>query len=192
MANIAPGETVHVQIRYLQPVHYDTGTFSLRLPTTLTPRYIPGEVLADTELVTDSSGWALPTDQVPDAHNIAPTMQPAAELTAIGSHKISIEVELDGGLPLADITSPYHDIDIAKRADGRYSIRLRDGEAVMDRDFALHWRPRSSSMPRAALFTESRKITAEGVGAKAPICSCYCCRPTQGTLCGACRGKWST
>jgi|GEM_PF-79281 len=165
VANIAPGETIRVQIRYLQPVSYDSGTFSLRLPTTLTPRYVPGEVKrpgevipdAETELATDSSGWALPTDQVPDAHKITPLMQPASELTAIGSHKIAIEVELDGGLPLAQISSPYHDIDSSKEQDGSYSITLRGGAAVMDRDFALHWRPRPSSMPRAALFTEVAK-----------------------------------
>lgn len=165
VANIAPGETIRVEIRYLQSVGYDSGTFSLRLPTTLTPRYIPGQVIpgAEMELATDSSGWALPTDQVPDAHEITPLMQPAAELTAIGSHKIAIEVDLEGGLPLAEITSPYHDIDFDKQANGSYSIKLRGGDAVMDRDFALHWRPRPSAMPRAALFTEGA-LTGEGEG----------------------------
>ncbi|SEA35711.1 marine proteobacterial sortase target protein [Microbulbifer marinus] len=169
VANIAPGETVRVHIRYLQKVGYDSGTFSLRLPTTLTPRYIPGEVkapdntIAQAELVADSSGWALPTDQVPDAHKITPFMQPAAELTALGSHRIAIDVELDGGLPLAEISSPYHDIDFSKQAGGRYTIQLRNGAAVMDRDFALHWRPRASALPRAALFTEKMDAdNAEG------------------------------
>lgn len=164
VANIAPGETVSVHIRYLQPVVYDSGTFSLRLPTTLTPRYIPGDVLPDAELelAADSSGWALPTDQVPDAHKISPFSQPAAELTGRGSHRITIGVTLDGGLPLADISSPYHDIDFKKQADGHYSVRLKDGSTVMDRDFALQWRPRSSAMPRAALFTERSGLLTEG------------------------------
>ncbi|WP_308368535.1 MULTISPECIES: VIT domain-containing protein [unclassified Microbulbifer] len=180
VANIAPGETIRVHIRYLQPVAYDSGTFSLRLPTTLTPRYIPGKVIedAETELSVDGDGWALPTNQVPDADKITPFMwippvestlrgsvkspkmppdsfaQPAAELTANSSHKISVEVKLDGGLPLADITSPYHDIDFKKHSGGSYFVTLRNGSAAMDRDFALRWRPRASAMPRAALFTE--------------------------------------
>ncbi|KUJ83397.1 marine proteobacterial sortase target protein [Microbulbifer flavimaris] len=168
VANIAPGETVRVQIRYRQSVNYESGTFGLHLPTTLTPRYIPGEIKlpgkatpsagrkeeAGAELMPDSSGWALPTDQVADAHKITPPMQPAAELSAIGSHRITIAVELEGGLPLAEISSPYHDLDLNKRADGRYSIKLRKGDAAMDRDFILRWRPRPASMPRAALFTE--------------------------------------
>ncbi|MFA0811276.1 marine proteobacterial sortase target protein [Microbulbifer epialgicus] len=166
VANIAPNETVQINIRYLQSVNYNSGVFSLRMPTTLTPRYIPGKPISpqvlsgdELELVTENNGWALPTDQVPDATAITPFMQPAQELQVLGSHNISIEVDLYGGLPLAKIDSPYHQIDIDNRGDGRYRIQLRDGTAVMDRDFLLNWQPRSSAMPRAALFGE--KITAE-------------------------------
>ncbi|WHI48647.1 marine proteobacterial sortase target protein [Microbulbifer sp. VAAF005] len=166
VANIAPDEMVQIHIRYLQPVNYDSGVFSLRMPTTLTPRYIPGKPIPsqalngdELELVAESSGWALPTDQVPDAAAITPFMQPAQELQALGRHNISIEVDLHGGLPLAKIDSPYHQIDIDNRGDGRYRIQLRDETAAMDRDFLLNWQPRTSAMPRAALFSE--KITAQ-------------------------------
>ncbi|WP_444932287.1 marine proteobacterial sortase target protein [Microbulbifer sp. SSSA002] len=173
VANIAPGETVQINIRYLQPVNYDSGVFSLRMPTTLTPRYIPGKPISpqalngdERELVVEQSGWALPTDQVPDAAAITPFMQPAQELQALGSHNIAIEVDLHGGLPLAKIDSPYHAIDIDNRGEGRYRIQLRDGTAEMDRDFLLNWQPRASAMPRAALFSE--QIAAEqGEGAQA-------------------------
>ncbi|WP_444921090.1 marine proteobacterial sortase target protein [Microbulbifer sp. CnH-101-G] len=172
VANIAPGETVQVNIRYLQPVTYDSGVFSLRLPTTLTPRYIPGEPIppqalggTELELATQSSGWALPTDQVPDAAAITPLMQPAAELEAVGSHNIAIEVELEGGLPLVKIGSPYHDIAIDEKAGERYSIRLRKGTAKMNRDFLLNWQPEPSAMPRAALFSEHVSERVAGVQA---------------------------
>ncbi|MCX2835038.1 marine proteobacterial sortase target protein [Microbulbifer thermotolerans] len=175
VANIAPGERIQVQVTFLQPVHYDGGKFSLRMPTTLTPRYIPGEAVTNTgvALAVNRHGWAMPTDQVPDAHKITPFMWPAFDTgvpsggatqsdpesggsgaALAGSHKIAIEVELDSGLPLADIDSPYHDIDVEKKADGSYGIRLRKGETEMDRDFALFWKPRPSAMPRAALFSQ--------------------------------------
>ncbi len=41
VANIAPGESVVVLISYIEQVRFDSGTFRLRLPTTLTPRYMP-------------------------------------------------------------------------------------------------------------------------------------------------------
>ncbi|WP_226644792.1 marine proteobacterial sortase target protein [Microbulbifer variabilis] len=168
VANIAPGETVQVNIRYLQPVAYDSGVFSLRMPTTLTPRYIPGEPIpsqalggTELELVTQGSGWALPTNQVKDAPAITPLMQPAEEVEPVASHNIAIEVELEGGLPLVKIGSPYHDIAIDEKAGERYSIRLRNGTTKMDRDFLLNWQAEPSAMPRAALFSEldSERIT---------------------------------
>ncbi|WP_444926707.1 marine proteobacterial sortase target protein [Microbulbifer sp. TRSA002] len=166
VANIAPDEMVQINIRFMQPVNYDSGVFSLRMPTTLTPRYIPGKPIPsqalngdEQELVAESSGWALPTDQVPDAAAITLFMQSAQELQALDSHNISIEVDLHGGLPLAKIDSPYHQIDIDNRGDGCYRIQLRDETAAMDRDFLLNWQPRASAMPRAALFSE--KITAQ-------------------------------
>ncbi|MFS1523822.1 marine proteobacterial sortase target protein [Microbulbifer sp. 2304DJ12-6] len=161
VANIAPGETVQVNIRYLQPVTYDGGSFSLRMPTTLTPRYIAGAPLPlptlggeGLALVTEQNGWALPTSQVPDAAAITPLMQPAEELEAIGSHKIAIEVELHSGLPLAQINSPYHTFDVDNKESGLYTIQLREGTARMDRDFFLSWQPHNSTSPRAALFSE--------------------------------------
>ncbi|MDH3434213.1 MAG: VIT domain-containing protein, partial [Gammaproteobacteria bacterium] len=53
IANVAPGETVIVEIEYLENIRYDDGTFSLRFPMTLTPRYIPGQALTDRQ----GSGW---------------------------------------------------------------------------------------------------------------------------------------
>ena len=41
VANIAPYETIAVHIHYVDSVEYQDQTFSMRFPTTLTPRYIP-------------------------------------------------------------------------------------------------------------------------------------------------------
>lgn len=46
VANIAPYETIAVHIHYVDSVEYQDQTFSMRFPTTLTPRYIPGAPLA--------------------------------------------------------------------------------------------------------------------------------------------------
>ena len=55
VANIAPREKITVKLEYIQQVNYDNGEFSFHLPTTLTPRYIPGiplKGLSDTLLST--------------------------------------------------------------------------------------------------------------------------------------------
>ena len=63
VANIGPGEVVEVSLEYVQPADYDNGRFSLRLPTTLTPRYVPGVPLAPSLLRGRASSircWAGP------------------------------------------------------------------------------------------------------------------------------------
>ena len=47
VANIAPHEDITVTIEYIQQVVFENGTFSFHLPTTLTPRYIPGVPVRD-------------------------------------------------------------------------------------------------------------------------------------------------
>ena len=44
--NIGPGEEVVVTIEYQQTLRYDDGTFRLRFPLAITPRYIPGTPVA--------------------------------------------------------------------------------------------------------------------------------------------------
>ncbi|MDH3586643.1 MAG: VIT domain-containing protein, partial [Gammaproteobacteria bacterium] len=63
VANIAPGERVVVEIEYFEDLHYDNGTFAIRFPMTLTPRYIPGAPLPDRK----GSGWSPDTIRVSDA-----------------------------------------------------------------------------------------------------------------------------
>jgi Ca-activated chloride channel family protein len=46
VASIAPHETIAVHIHYIDSVQYQNQAFSMRFPTTLTPRYIPGSPLA--------------------------------------------------------------------------------------------------------------------------------------------------
>src|SRR5690606_33148149 len=73
IANIGPGEVVTIELHFHETVSFSDNTFRWRLPTTLTPRYMPGNVqTADEELAVPLNGWALPTDQVPDAHRISP------------------------------------------------------------------------------------------------------------------------
>ena len=44
VANVAPGELVVIEIEYLEDIRFDDGSFSIRFPMTLTPRYISGAI----------------------------------------------------------------------------------------------------------------------------------------------------
>jgi len=157
VANIAPGETVTVELEYVQPVRYSDGSFALRLPATITPRYLPGVPMergsSETMDLLPSHGWAVATSEVADAAAISPLQHAAAGSDLAPRNPLELHVRLDAGLPLAEVTSPYHQIVLTRR-DNSYTVRLANGKAEMDRDFELNWRPVTGSVPAAALFTE--------------------------------------
>lgn len=158
VANIGPGEMVTVELDYVQTVEYDAGEFSLRFPMTITPRYIPGERLTEANTAATfapaGDGWAFATDEVPDAARITPYQHPAPAGEYNIVNPISIRVDIDAGLPLADVQSPWHDISVSRRGD-QYHLELAGGPVSMSRDFELRWRPEAGREPQAALFTET-------------------------------------
>ena len=152
VANIPPGETVSVELKYQQPVQYQAGVFELTVPTTLTPRYMPGKALS---AAPDQwqGGWAVPTTEVPDAGAISPfTVNPGD--VADDSHRAVINLVIDSGLPLESVSSPSH--RLATSQDGQtFRVRPDGGEILMDRDFVVRWRPVAGQEPSAAVFHQS-------------------------------------
>ena len=153
LANIPPGETVRVRLELVLPVAYEDGVFSLRFPSTVTPRYIPGQPIAN-EPGTPAESWSRPTDQVPDAHRITPFQHAAPGSDAAPLNPLRLELVLDAGVPLASVDALYHDLAL-ERDGARYRARLRGGVAEMDRDLVLRWRPVRGAAPAAALYTEA-------------------------------------
>ena len=145
VANIAPGERVVVEIEYLEHLRYEDGTFALRFPMTLTPRYIPGATLPDRQ----GSGWSPDTARVIDASLITPPQVAASQ-----DHRITLTARIDAGLPLEIIASRYHPVDVSE-AHGRYTVSLAGDAVPLDHDFELLWRPLPSASPRALLFGET-------------------------------------
>ena len=155
VANIAPGEEIFVELHFVQTVSYQHGRFEFHLPTTLTPRYIPGEQTVSIEeekhYRNQGQGWALPTDEVPDAPEITPPMISVESDDLTNPMKLS--VRLNAGLLLNDISSAYHEIQ-QSRSGNIYQLDLAKGEVSMDRDFRLSWQPVPSQAPEAAVFAE--------------------------------------
>jgi Ca-activated chloride channel homolog len=152
VANIAPHETIKVEIEYQQIVNYDNGIFSLRFPMVVGPRYIPGKPNIDKQYIEGFSGtgWAVNTGEVPDAARITPpVLQPGSER----KNKVTIKINLDAGLALEKIDSPYHEIEVNKKSD-QYKIILKQESTLANRDFELSWQPHPIVAPKAALFTE--------------------------------------
>ncbi len=164
LANIAPRSEVKATISFVRAVTYENGAFSMRLPTTLTPRFIPGNplpprIFAEEEIektgslqITDGVGWASNTDEVPDAVDITPPQVLASEVS--GSHQFSLDLTLNAGIPLTNISSLTHAIQITEPTSGEQLITLSNGRENLDRDLELVWTPAANQTPEAAVFRQ--------------------------------------
>lgn len=155
LANIPPHETVRIELQFELPVRYRHNRFELRLPTTITPRYMPGAPITagEAETVTlSNNGWASATDVVPDATEISPYYLPQEAQS--GRNRMSVNITVDSGVPVEHVTSPSHAIRVSTLGETRYGIATQHASEPMDRDIILHWYPSKHTVPVAAAFVE--------------------------------------
>ena len=150
VANLGPGQTLTVEIEYQQTLRYQDGSVSLRFPTVVAPRYIPGS--PQSEGRPSGQGWSKDTDKVKDASRITPPVLAEGESLR---NPVTIRVELDAGFPVNEVKSRYHTVKVEKRDDNRYEVSLAVGPFPADRDFELVWTPLPGTQARGALFRES-------------------------------------
>ena len=138
VANIPPRELVEIVIGWQQEVVYRDGTFTLRLPTMLMPRYRSGS-----------------------AEPVKPTGQllPGVLGSDRAALPFGIRVDLLPGLPVATIASPSHAVAVQGPTSGVYSVTLKETVAMTDRDFVLEWRPALQQTPRMQLLSTTQDGT---------------------------------
>jgi len=171
IANIAPGEIIKISLSYLQSVALNDETFALRIPLTLTPRYIPlpqinssedkGHPYIDNSVKISkikSHGWAMNNARVTDASEITP-FQKRDE--TINSQKntnpqqtVTIAINLNSSFPLTQVISRYHKINKMQFKDN-LSITLADKNTLLNQDFVLQWKLTQGKVPKAAFFQQS-------------------------------------
>jgi Ca-activated chloride channel family protein len=150
VANIGPHEAIVVRIEYQETVKQDAGVYSLRFPLVVAPRYNPkgSEVTP-----VDYGGKPLPSDPVPDRNRITPPVLDPAKAPKI--NPVSIQVRLDAGFALGDITSSFHQIALKRTGDDTAALALAQGSVPADKDFELVWKPKAAAAPQTSLFHES-------------------------------------
>jgi Ca-activated chloride channel family protein len=149
VANIGPNEEIVVAIEYQETLRYDDGSFRLRFPLAITPRYVPGAQMASA----GSMGWSAPTRQAMDADRITP---PIANPREGWVNPVTIAIDLNAGFPLSKLASSYHAMNIEEIPGNRYRLTLGNSPVPANRDFELMWTPDVGSAPGAALFTETK------------------------------------
>ena len=149
ITNIEPGAQVIIELSYVETLRYDNGVFEFVFPMAVGPRYMPGSPTGS-----QGSGWSPDTTQVPDASRISPPVAPPG--TRAG-HDISVTVHIDAGMPLLELYSVLHDVDVAQAGAGRATVTLKNQADIPNRDFILRYRTATEAIGDAFLtHTDAR------------------------------------
>jgi Ca-activated chloride channel family protein len=133
VANIMPGDNIVITIRYVNILRYTEGNYELVFPMVVGPRYIPG----NTATGHSGTGWAPDTDVVPDASRITPPVLKPGERTG---HDISLSVKLDAGVPIKDVQSISHVIDIKEINSHEKTLKIHRADTLPNKDFVLRYK----------------------------------------------------
>lgn len=136
VANIEPGGKVVIRITYFERLAYEKGHYEYMFPMVVGPRYIPGSTHTAAPGKQGGGGWSPSTNQVPDADRITP---PVLAPGRRSGHDISLQVDLDAGLPVSDIACPTHRVKIHEDGSNKRKIRLEESDSIPNRDFVLRW-----------------------------------------------------
>lgn len=128
VANIPPGEAVTVEIHYVQLLPYEEGEYEFLFPM------VAGARAQD------------PTSQGDDepVEQHTPGTRP--------SENIDVTLSIDSGVPIEDLFSPTHLVDVDQHADDQVSVTLSDEDSIPNRDFVIRYRV-GAEMPRAAVLS---------------------------------------
>lgn len=147
VANIAPRESIIIEIGYLQTLDYKDGKYNLRFPMTITPRYTPQN--PEHRQQEEETGSPV----VPKEGEIQTVQQPSIKDTGQINNPIAINATINAGFPLEELNSSFHELVVSKEENYHY-VKLKEGIVPMDRDFELSWVPKIGEEPGTALFTE--------------------------------------
>lgn len=143
VANITPYAEIKVIISYIETLKYADGIYEFSFPMTIGERYIP---VSKSDNPNSSSETG-----VSDADKISP---PSIESD---DRRISINVNLDAGVSLENISSNTHQIETAMYSASKASVRLKNEDEIPNRDFVLRYKTAGEQIKDSVLTHTSDK-----------------------------------
>jgi Ca-activated chloride channel homolog len=112
VGNLQPEDTIEISITYAELFKWRDNSLRFFLPTTVAPRY--GD---------------------PDSLGVQPHQTPEYDLT--NENPFNLTLSISGVLSRAVIECPSHKI-VSESRNGKTFVSLKEGQALMDRDFVLN------------------------------------------------------
>ncbi|HEX5058533.1 MAG TPA: VIT domain-containing protein [Kofleriaceae bacterium] len=138
IANIAPHETIKIRIRYVELLDYDNGAYTMAVPLTVGPRYLP----ADRQGRNPVSAASMPYVSSERA-----------------SSTVSFTADIDAGVPIVGVESPSHDILATQPAVTRSHITLGRSDEIPNRDLVIRYK---TAGPQTTVGLLTHKVDEDG------------------------------
>ncbi|MEO8648706.1 MAG: VIT and VWA domain-containing protein [Acidobacteriota bacterium] len=132
VTNIMPGDKVTIEISYVETLAYEDGTYEFVFPMVVGPRYNPASVK--------------------DAAKISP---PIAATRA--GNDISIEVNLNAGVPIEEVRSMSHAIEQTNLSPASARLTLKGEKEIANKDFILRYDVTGKRIEDALLTTRDQR-----------------------------------
>ena len=133
IANLMPGQSIKVSLRYTHVVPRKDGAYELVMPLVVGPRYNPANPV---KLVSDNRDRGSKVLRRPPAY---PDVFGLTIPNAIDKDRVSIKLSLKSGVPIQAVSSETHGIDVTGSGTGR-EVTLDGGRTIDNRDFILRYR----------------------------------------------------
>jgi len=128
VANIMPGQSIRITISYVETLKYEDGSYEWTFPMVVGPRYIPA---SDPQEIYQMS------------------TRPPDETRA--GQDISLEIDVDAGVPIVDANSETHETEVEQINDRHAVVRLKDRSTIPNKDFVLTYRVAGDTINEALL-----------------------------------------
>lgn len=138
VANIMPGDRIVVELSYTELLVPEAGVYEFVYPTVVGPRY--------------SNQKASQTP--PDEHWVE---NPYLTEGKLPTYTFALEININAGIPIQDIASPSHKIEVHYDGESRASISLDTGESTGgNRDYVLRYRLQGEEIESGLLLYEGQ------------------------------------
>ena len=128
VANILPGQQIRVTISYVETLKYEGGSYEWSFPMVVAPRY-------------NTSGTSPEPPRVPKGMR--------------AGHDVSLEIDLDAGVPIAAVNSTSHEIEVQPINEKRAVVKLKDQATIPNKDFLLTYGVAGDTIKDAVLAHHS-------------------------------------
>src|SRR6185295_2443486 len=142
VANILPGQQIRIILSYVETLQYQDGSYEWSFPMVAAERYAPRGNDSPT------------TDQQLNHANLS---HASALAGTRAGHDISLEIDLDAGVPIVAVNSETHETEVQQIDERHTVVRLKDRATIPNKDFVLTYRVAGDSINDAVLAHRSER-----------------------------------